>query len=154
MPIVDDNFHQVHGTDFEPLIDQIRAKLRSMNDGDISISAYDTAWVALVPRLDGGEGPQFPTAVQWILNNQLPDGSWGDSDLFSAYDRLINTLACVVTLTKWSLEPETCKKGTVKLRVHNSEQNVVEVIFCLHYFTSLEYWIISHATQYGIEEWT
>ncbi|RCV44154.1 hypothetical protein SETIT_9G351400v2 [Setaria italica] len=103
--------YQVHGTDFEPLIDQIRAKLRSMNDGDISISAYDTAWVALVPRLDGGEGPQFPTAVQWILNNQLPDGSWGDSDLFSAYDRLINTLACVVTLTKWSLEPETCKKG-------------------------------------------
>ncbi|CAN6312185.1 unnamed protein product [Urochloa humidicola] len=103
--------YQACETDFEPLIDQIRAKLRSMNDGDVSASAYDTAWVALVPRLDGGEGPQFPATIQWILNNQLPDGSWGDSDLFSAYDRLINTLACVVTLTKWSLEPEICKKG-------------------------------------------
>ncbi|KAJ1296560.1 hypothetical protein BS78_01G310600 [Paspalum vaginatum] len=102
---------QVRGTGFEALVDQIRAMLGSMDDGDISISAYDTAWVALVPRLDGGEGPQFPAAVQWILSNQLPDGSWGDSDLFSAYDRLINTLACVVTLTKWSLEPEMCKKG-------------------------------------------
>ncbi|CAN6329012.1 unnamed protein product [Urochloa humidicola] len=107
------DFYSYHDQerDFEPLIDQIRLKLRSMNDGDISISAYDTAWVALVPRLDGGEGPQFPDAVKWILSNQLPDGSWGDSDLFSAYDRLINTLACVVTLTKWSLEPEICKKG-------------------------------------------
>lgn len=116
--LTNDKLHQqVHGTDAGPLIDQIRAMLRSMNDGDISISAYDTAWVALVPRLDGGEGPEFPAAVQWIVNNQLPDGSWGDADLFSAYDRLINTLGCVVTLTKWSLEPEMCNKGTEKILI-------------------------------------
>ena len=83
-----------------------------MNDGDISISAYDTAWVALVPKLDGGGfQPQFPATVRWIVDHQLPDGSWGDSALFSAYDRMINTLACVVALTKWSLEPEKCKAG-------------------------------------------
>jgi len=83
-----------------------------MNDGDISISAYDTAWVALVPKLDGGGSqPQFPATVRWIVDHQLPDGSWGDSALFSAYDRMINTLACVVALTKWSLEPEKCKAG-------------------------------------------
>ncbi|KAG2621155.1 hypothetical protein PVAP13_3NG219900 [Panicum virgatum] len=84
---------QSHGTSMEPLIDEIRAMLRSMNDGELSISAYDTAWVALVSRLDGGKGPQFPSTVQWILNNQLSDGSWGDSAIFSAYDRIINTLA-------------------------------------------------------------
>ncbi|KAJ1295600.1 hypothetical protein BS78_01G235500 [Paspalum vaginatum] len=94
----------------QPLIDQVRAMLRSMNDGEISVSAYDTAWVALVPKLDG-EGPQFPATVRWIADNQLPDGSWGDSALFSAYDRMTNTLACVVALTKWSLEPEKCKTG-------------------------------------------
>ena len=98
----------------QPLIDQVREMLRSMNDGDISISAYDTAWVALVPKLDGG-APQFPATVRWIVDNQLPDGSWGDSALFSAYDRMTNTLACVVALTKWSLEPEKCKTGIVKL---------------------------------------
>ncbi|KAG2538109.1 ent-copalyl diphosphate synthase AN1, chloroplastic-like isoform X4 [Panicum virgatum] len=100
----------VDGTDLQPLIDQVRAMLRSMNDGDISISAYDTAWVALVPKLDGG-APQFPATVRWIVDNQLPDGSWGDSALFSAYDRMTNTLACIVALTKWSLEPEKCKTG-------------------------------------------
>ena len=97
----------------EPLIDEIKAMLRSMNDGEISISAYDTAWVALVSRLDGGKGPQFPSTVQWILNNQLSDGSWSDSAFFSAYDRIINTLASVVALTKWSLGSENCKKGNV-----------------------------------------
>jgi ent-copalyl diphosphate synthase len=83
-----------------------------MNDGEISISAYDTAWVAMVPKLDGGgAGPQFPATVRWIIDNQLPDGSWGDSTMFSAYDRMANTLACVVALTKWALEPEKCKTG-------------------------------------------
>ncbi|XP_048567132.1 ent-copalyl diphosphate synthase AN1, chloroplastic-like [Triticum urartu] len=103
--------HEVPEVDFLPLIYQVRAMLRSMNDGEISISAYDTAWVALVPRLDGGDGPQFMTSVNWIINNQLPDNSWGDAALFSAYDRMMNTLACVVALTKWSLEPSKCKKG-------------------------------------------
>nr|CAB3499663.1 unnamed protein product [Digitaria exilis] len=55
---------------------------KSMNDGEISISAYDTAWVALVPKLDG-EGPQFPAALRWIVDNQLPNGSWGDSSLIA-----------------------------------------------------------------------
>ncbi|CAM0871455.1 unnamed protein product [Alopecurus aequalis] len=103
--------HEVAMADLLPLIYQVREMLKSMNDGEISISAYDTAWVALVPKLDGGDGPQFPTTIQWIVNNQLPDNSWGDATLFSTYDRLMNTLACVIALTKWSLQPDKCKRG-------------------------------------------
>ncbi|XP_066341826.1 ent-copalyl diphosphate synthase AN1, chloroplastic-like isoform X2 [Miscanthus floridulus] len=110
--VIPEVVHTADEIELQPLIDQVRAMLRSMNDGDISISAYDTAWVALVPKLDGGGSqPQFPATVRWIVDHQLPDGSWSDSALFSAYDRMINTLACVVALTKWSLEPGKCKAG-------------------------------------------
>lgn len=82
-----------------------------MDEGEISISAYDTAWVALVEDVNGSGLPQFPSSLQWIANHQLSDGSWGDADIFSAHDRLINTLACVVALRSWNLCPEKCDKG-------------------------------------------
>lgn len=85
--------------------------LVSLDDGEISISAYDTAWVALVEDINGSGQPQFPSSLLWIYNNQLPDGSWGDTEIFSAHDRLINTLACVIALKTWNMCPEKCKKG-------------------------------------------
>lgn len=82
-----------------------------MSDGEISISAYDTAWVALVEDVGGSGKPQFPEALQWIADNQLPDGSWGDDLIFSPHDRIINTLACVVALKYWKIHPDKCEKG-------------------------------------------
>ncbi|KAL5055432.1 hypothetical protein RYX36_036114 [Vicia faba] len=84
--------------------------LRSMEDGEISISAYDTAWVALVKNVDDGNKPQFPSSLQWIIDNQLADGSWGD-ELFVAHDRILNTLACVIALKSWNVHPNMCDKG-------------------------------------------
>ncbi|KAI3923918.1 hypothetical protein MKW98_012707 [Papaver atlanticum] len=73
-----------------------------MNDGEISISAYDTAWVALVEDIYGSGSPQFPLILKWIIENQLSDGSWGDQLIFSAHDRIISTLACVIALKAWN----------------------------------------------------
>lgn len=84
-----------------------------MDDGDISISAYDTAWVGLVEDVHGSGTPQFPSSLQWIATNQLPDGSWGDCEIFSAHDRILNTLACVVALKSWNIHPDKCHKGTL-----------------------------------------
>nr|CAB3450126.1 unnamed protein product [Digitaria exilis] len=93
------------------MIDAIRAALRWMRDGDISVSPYDTAWVALVKRVDGGgDGPQFPSCIDWIARNQLPDGSWGDDAFFLVQDRIINTLACIVALKSWNVHRDKCKK--------------------------------------------
>nr|QEV81854.1 terpene synthase 15 [Prunella vulgaris] len=96
------------------LVAVVRSILRSMGDGEISISPYDTAWAALVE--DAGSGtatrrPQFPMTLDWISNNQLHDGSWGDRTTFSIFDRIINTLACVVALTSWDLHSDKIHKG-------------------------------------------
>ncbi|KAE9590443.1 putative ent-copalyl diphosphate synthase [Lupinus albus] len=80
---------------------------------EITVSAYDTAWVALVEDVNGSGAPQFPSTLEWIAKNQNPDGSWGDSEIFIAHDRIINTLACVVALRSWNLHPEKCEKGMV-----------------------------------------
>ncbi|KAL6990471.1 Gly-Xaa carboxypeptidase [Sarracenia purpurea var. burkii] len=92
-------------------VESVRSMLGSMEDGEISVSAYDTAWVALVRNLDGSGGPQFPSSLRWIAENQLPDGSWGDSSIFEAHDRIINTLACVIALKSWNVHPHKSQKG-------------------------------------------
>ena len=94
------------------MIDAIGTALRSMGDGEISISAYDTAWVALVKSLNGDNTPQFPSCIDWIARNQLPDGSWGD-DFFLVQDRIINTLACIIALKSWNVHDNACNKGTL-----------------------------------------
>ncbi|KAJ7972786.1 Copalyl diphosphate synthase [Quillaja saponaria] len=92
-------------------VDAVKSMLENIEDGEISISAYDTAWVALVKNLDGSDSPQFPSSLEWIANNQLPDGSWGDIEIFQAHDRIINTLACVIALKTWTIHPQKCEKG-------------------------------------------
>nr|WCR39979.1 terpene synthase class II ent-copalyl diphosphate synthase [Salvia officinalis] len=90
---------------------KIRWILQNMEDGEMSVSPYDTAWVALVEDISGGGGPQFPTSLEWISKNQLADGSWGDPNYFLLYDRILNTLACVVALTTWNMHPHKCDQG-------------------------------------------
>ncbi|KAH0933595.1 hypothetical protein HID58_010712 [Brassica napus] len=70
----------------EEAVKRVKSILRNISDGEITISAYDTAWVALIDA--GDKTPAFPSAVKWIVNNQLSDGSWGDAHLFSYHDRI------------------------------------------------------------------
>ncbi|KAG8071139.1 hypothetical protein GUJ93_ZPchr0006g41229 [Zizania palustris] len=98
------------------VIESMRAEMRSMGGGEINVSAYDTAWVALVHDLNGGDAPQFPAAVDWIVRNQLPDGSWGDAAMFLVHDRILSTLACVVALTSWNMHADQCDRGLSFIR--------------------------------------
>ncbi|KAL6338282.1 hypothetical protein AAG906_018554 [Vitis piasezkii] len=107
-------------------VDSIKSMLSSMEDGEISISAYDTAWVALAQDLNGGGTPQFPSSLEWIANNQLMDGSWGDDCLFYAHDRIINTLACVIALKSWKIHPN--KVSFIKDNISKLEKEKAEHI--------------------------
>ncbi|XP_075095034.1 ent-copalyl diphosphate synthase 1-like [Nicotiana tabacum] len=102
-------------------IDAVRLMLQSMDDGEISISAYDTAWVALVKDINGSDTPQFPSSLEWIANNQLADGSWGDKSIFLAHDRIINTLACVIALKSWNLHTDKRELGMSFVRENLSK---------------------------------
>ena len=77
----------------------------------ITPSAYDTAWVARVPAIDGSCRPQFPQTVDWILKNQLKDGSWGTESHFLLSDRLLATLSCVLALHKWKVADVEVEQG-------------------------------------------
>jgi ent-copalyl diphosphate synthase len=83
-----------------------------MTLGDISVSPYDTAWVARVPALNGSNGPQFPLCLQWIIDHQLPDGDWGETSIFLGFDRVCNTLASIIALQTWGVGAENVERGT------------------------------------------
>lgn len=94
-------------------IEYIREMLGTIGEGRTNVSPYDTAWVALVPALNGDDMPQFPDSLQWIADHQLPDGSWGDELVFLSYDRLLNTIACVVALRTWNIHHDKSAKGLI-----------------------------------------
>ncbi|KAG6520435.1 hypothetical protein ZIOFF_017491 [Zingiber officinale] len=95
------------------MVGEVKVMLRLMEDGEISVSAYDTAWVALAKDPDMSDRPLFPESLRWIVSNQLGDGSWGNAVVFNAHDRLINTLACAIVLAFWNLHSDKCLKGRV-----------------------------------------
>ncbi|XP_011082258.1 copal-8-ol diphosphate hydratase, chloroplastic-like [Sesamum indicum] len=107
----------------EEYIGSIKMMLSTIDEGRISVSPYDTAWIALIKDVDGRGTPQFPSCLEWIAQHQLPDGSWGDERYFCAYDRLVNTLACVVALKSWNVHADQSQKGIsyIKENVHKLE---------------------------------
>ncbi|KAL9272006.1 Ent-kaurene synthase 5, chloroplastic-like protein [Drosera capensis] len=95
-------------------IEDGKERIRKMFDKvELSVSAYDTAWVAMVPSRSSQETPCFPGTVDWILSNQLPDGSWGlpDRHPLLVKDALSSTLACVLALKRWLVGEDQMTKG-------------------------------------------
>lgn len=114
------------------LVEKIKDMLNDMKDGRSSVSPYDTAWVALIKDINGSDRPQFPSCLKWIIENQHSDGSWGEQFVFCIYDRLLNTLACVVALTTWNTTPEKRNKGVlfIKENICKLERGNVENMTC------------------------
>jgi halimadienyl-diphosphate synthase len=66
----------------------------------IAGTAYDTAWLASIPTAEGGGASRFPSALQWLVDHQHSDGSWG-SEIQYEHDRIISTLAALVPLAQF-----------------------------------------------------
>jgi halimadienyl-diphosphate synthase len=65
----------------------------------IAGTAYDTAWLAAVPEHHGGTS-RFPTALQWLVEHQHADGSWGGHVRYE-HDRIISTLAALAPIAEF-----------------------------------------------------
>ncbi len=84
----------------------------------IAGTAYDTAWLAGVAAGNGRS--RFPTALQWLVENQWPDGSWGGSVRYE-HDRILSTLAALAPLAGFgrrSTDRECVAAGTRYLWQH------------------------------------
>src|SRR4051794_25307229 len=78
----------------------------------ISHSIYDTAWLARIPD---GDSPRFPAALDSLIAEQSPDGSWGTPTNYTFMsDRLMNTLSAVVALAGWGLS-DAVERGAAYL---------------------------------------
>ncbi|KAM0863697.1 hypothetical protein ACQ4PT_044421 [Festuca glaucescens] len=67
----------------------------------------------MVPLPGSPQVPCFQQCVEWILQNQQRNGSWGLNHLDSTVnkDLLSSTLACVLALKKWSVGREHIRRG-------------------------------------------
>nr|CAD1840323.1 unnamed protein product [Ananas comosus var. bracteatus] len=89
---------------------RIRERLRKV---EYSASSYDTAWVAMVPSPGSPQTPCFPQCVNWMLQNQNSNGSWGLDHIQPSLmkDALSSTLACVLALRRWNAGEEHIRRG-------------------------------------------
>nr|QTW97450.1 KSL4 [Artemisia annua] len=95
-------------------LDMTKERIRKLfTNVELSASSYDTAWVAMVPSPKSPTSPYFPKCLNWLMNNQLNDGSWGlpnfDHPLLK--DTLSSTLACIVALKRWNVGEDQINKG-------------------------------------------
>ncbi|CAI9087983.1 OLC1v1022202C1 [Oldenlandia corymbosa var. corymbosa] len=92
-----------------------KARIKKLFDHvDLSVSSYDTAWVAMVPDPgSSGPTPLFPKCIDWLLENQLENGSWSlpNNHPCLLKDVLSSTLASVLALKKWGKGDEHVHRG-------------------------------------------
>ncbi|KAI3510368.1 hypothetical protein L1887_17307 [Cichorium endivia] len=87
----------------------------------VSPSAYDTAWLAMIPHEMEHNRPLFKGCLEWLLNNQKENGSWGESvNGLPTIDALPATLASMAVLRKWGTGAENIEKG-LKFILANTE---------------------------------
>ena len=76
-------------------IEEAKKLVRSL-DQRMGPSAYDIAWLARV-RDSSKHEARWPDMIEWLLEQQHPDGSWGAETVYY-HDRIICTLAAAVAV--------------------------------------------------------
>ena len=105
---------------------RLSALIDKIGTSDMLTTAYDTAWVARMREIDANLA--LP-AIEWLSQNQLPDGSWGAAHSYYYYDRVISTLSAMIALAyqgKRRSDKNLIEKGMLALEkiTDNAEQGL------------------------------
>ncbi|XP_059440431.1 S-linalool synthase-like [Corylus avellana] len=100
----------------QSLVNEMKEEMFSSNCDPysfISASAYDTAWLAMIPDPHQPSQPMFNNCLDWVLYNQEDEGSWGEHDAHGVptIECLPATLACIIALKKWNVGTLCIEKG-------------------------------------------
>lgn len=96
----------------EKLIDEI-------GPGQMDSTAYDTAWAARLGNIDWHLSSH---SLAWLVEHQLPDGSWGTRVPFYYHDRVICTLAAMIALTYQG------RRGQDRVQIENGKRALEQII--------------------------
>ncbi|XP_065879754.1 terpene synthase 6, chloroplastic-like [Euphorbia lathyris] len=96
-----------------PITTRLKEALNVELPLQLPISSYDTAWVAMIPSKTNDVVPQFPKSLNWLLENQHPDGSWAFNPTHPLLikESLTSTLAAILALQTWNTAPQLVDKG-------------------------------------------
>lgn len=72
-------------------------------------NAYDTAWGASIQTHNNK--PYFHKAVEWLLNNQQTDGSWGSGVKGTISERMLSTATVLGTLLQYNYSNDVVDRG-------------------------------------------
>jgi len=75
--------------------EEARELVQSLNQR-MGPSPYDIAWLARLRNSANGHA-HWPDLIEWLLENQRPDGSWG-GEIVYYHDRIICTLVAAIAL--------------------------------------------------------
>lgn len=78
------------------MTDIIAQLIEKIGPGHMASTAYDTAWAARLGEIDWDISSK---SLAWLVENQLPDGSWGAPAPMYYHDRVLCTLAAMIALT-------------------------------------------------------
>ena len=104
-----------------------KERIKKMFDKvELSGSSYDTAWVAMIPSPSSPQTPLFPQTLNWLLENQFKDGSWGltHGNELLIKDSLLSTLASVLALKQWGVGELQTNRGIDVIKFLISNFNV------------------------------
>ena len=98
---------------------EMMALLRQIGPGHMMNTAYDTAWVARLHKLNE---PMAEEALKWLREHQLADGSWGAEAPVYHHDRVICTLAAAIALAERGLPEDRVrvKQAMIALDKHQA----------------------------------